>query len=339
MNLSASFTQSRGWFKSNLLGIVLCVVIGLAAVAIAGRIGGATFLYALLLGALLHPLQQSPLVGPGIDFCARQVLRVGVSLLGARITFSQVSEVGWTQVIVLVLAIATTIAFGIGLAMWLGMPRWKGLLSGGATAICGASAALALAAALPRGPEKERFTLVVVVAVTALSTVAMVSYPIIVQFLHLSTSQAGLFLGGAIHDVAQVVAAGFMISDETGERATIVKLLRVASLAVVVACVAAVYRGESSPDGKKAPLLPWFMVIFIALATFNSLNWISPSIKLFADESSRAMLVVAISALGAKSSFGGLISAGWRAALLIVGETVWIAVFILACIWWLHLYR
>ena len=112
----------------------------------------------------------------------------------------------------------------------MGFTRSFGLLSGGATAICGASAAMAISAALPPHPLKERATLFTIVGVSTLSTVAMIAYPIIAAAVGLDGVHAGMFIGGTIHDVAQVVGAGYAISPEAGDAATLVKLMRVKAM-------------------------------------------------------------------------------------------------------------
>ena len=112
------------------------------------------------------------------------------------------------------------------LARRLGLKPLFGVLSGGAVAICGASAALAIASVLPRNDTRERDTILTVVSVTALSTLAMILYPVFATSIGLDHKQAGIFIGGTIHDVAQVVGAGYTISNETGDIATYVKLLQ-----------------------------------------------------------------------------------------------------------------
>jgi uncharacterized membrane protein YadS len=111
-----------------------------------------------------------------------------------------------------------------------GLSRSFGILSAGAVAICGASAALAISSVLPKGENSERDTVFTVISVTALSTIAMIAYPVIIALFHLDHVAIGVFLGGTIHDVAQVVGAGFSVSEETGNVATFTKLLRVAML-------------------------------------------------------------------------------------------------------------
>src|SRR5438034_1244912 len=123
-------------------------------------------------------------------------------------------------------------------AQLMGFQKFFGLLTGGAVGICGASAALALSAAFPQHPNKERATLFTVIGVSTLSTLAMVLYPLVVRLLELDALNAGFFLGGTIHDVAQVVGAGYSMGQETGDASTVVKLMRVAMLVPVIAFAA-----------------------------------------------------------------------------------------------------
>src|SRR4030095_15610013 len=162
---------------------------------------------------------------PGIEFASKAGLRIGVALLGLRITASQVAALGWQPVILAVVAIVLTIGPSMLAARSMGFHTLFGFLSGGATAICGASAALALAAALPAHPQKERAKLFTVIGVSALSTVALSVSPMSAHWLGVSAHAAGVFLGATIHDVAQVVGAGYGISRETGDVATLVKLM------------------------------------------------------------------------------------------------------------------
>lgn len=247
----------------------------MAATLISTLHGGPQFLYALLFGVAFHHLSHDLKSQPGIEFCSRTVLRVGVALLGARITASQIVGLGWETAAIVIAAVVTTLLCGVLLGRYMGMNRAQSVLSGGSVAICGASAALAISAVLPQNKDSERFTLMVVVTVTVLSTVAMVIYPLLAKLLNLPPELAGLFLGGTIHDVAQVVGAGYMLNPETGDYATIVKLFRVSMLAVVVIVISSLFKKERelAQDGAvaaKQPLVPWFLWVFIVLVIVNS---------------------------------------------------------------------
>ena len=227
-----------------LPGSGLAAVAALAATLVAQLHGGPQMLYALFFGMALNDLSQQPRTKPGIEFCARQVLRLGVGLLGARITATQIAGLSWYTALTVIAAVLTTIACGLLLGRRLGLSRTQGVLSGGAVAICGASAALPISAVLPRDKHHDRFTLMVVITVTVLSTLAMVVYPLIARAMSLSPELAGLFIGGTIHDLAQVVGAGYTLGPATGDIATIVKLFRVAMLAVVVLLVSMAFKAE-----------------------------------------------------------------------------------------------
>jgi uncharacterized membrane protein YadS len=127
-----------------------------------------------------------------------------------RITLGQITALGPMPIAMVVLSVALTIGFGIVLARLLGYRNRFGVLTGGAVAICGASAAMAIAAEMPAHPAdnvKERATIFTVIGVCTPSTVAMVLYPMIATALGLGAAPAGIFLGGTIHDVGQVVGA------------------------------------------------------------------------------------------------------------------------------------
>jgi uncharacterized integral membrane protein (TIGR00698 family) len=231
--------------------------------------------------------------------------------------------------------VASTILVSIITARALGFKTLFGVMTGGATAICGASAALALAAAMPSHPQKERATLFTVIGVSALSTLAMILYPMVARFFELSPEHAGIFLGGTIHDVAQVVGAGYSMSTETGDTATVVKLMRVAMLLPVIVCTAMIASAKGAvPGERRPPLLPWFAVAFLALASLNSMGWVAPILQDFGADLSRWCLVMAISALGMKTQLRELASVGIRPILLMIGETLFLATLVLLLLRW-----
>lgn len=322
----------RAQLGQHFPGVLVCGVIALAATFVSEHYGGPQLLYALLIGLAFHFLNGDPRVARGINFCGRTVLRVGVALLGARITFAQVAELGPQTALLMVLAVLLTIGFGLLLARWLGCARDEGVLTGSAVAICGASAALAVSSVLPQTRENERFTLLAVVGVTVLSTVAMVVYPFSLNAIGLTPAQAGIVLGGSIHDVAQVVAAGMMLGPQAGDTATLVKLFRVMLLMPVVLVIAVLYRkhpGVRTPD-TEVPLIPGFLLAFIVLVMLASVGTITPDMAKVAGDASRWMLVTAIAAAGVKTSFEDLLKLGWKPVVLLVGETVFIVAFVVA---------
>jgi uncharacterized integral membrane protein (TIGR00698 family) len=318
-------------------GVLACIVVAAAATFLSQHYAAPVMLFALLLGMAMNFLSADGPCAPGIEFTAKQVLRVGVALLGLRITVTQVAALGWEPVVLVVVSIALTIALSMLVARAMGFNTLFGFLSGGATAICGASAALALAAALPSHPQKERATLFTVVIVSALSTVAMIAYPMLARALGLDLHDTGIFLGTTIHDVAQVVGAGYGVSKESGDVATLVKLMRVAMLLpVIIVAVMLTRRSMASgePTGKRPPLLPWFAVAFAVLVAVNSTGWLPEALPALGGDVSRWCLVAAIAAIGMKTQLRDLATVGVKPVLLMLGETVFLAALVIGALRW-----
>jgi len=236
-------------------GLAVSATIAVAAMFLSEHYHASAMLFALLLGMSLNFLSQEGKCVEGIQLSATTVLRVGIALLGLRISLAQVADLGLATAGLIALSVPVTIGIGVALARLCALETRFGVLTGGAVAICGASAALAIAAVLPRHPDSDRDTSFAVIGVTALSTIAMIAYPIVVASLGLDSRNAGVFLGGTIHDVAQVVGAGYGMSKETGDTATIVKLLRVAMLLPVVVLVSFATHWRSAIDRRNTPLL------------------------------------------------------------------------------------
>jgi uncharacterized integral membrane protein (TIGR00698 family) len=310
---------------------LLSVVIAVASAFIAQSRGGPTLLYALLLGMALNPVAMEGKAKAGVDVAARNVLRIGVALLGARITFEQVGTLGWRGVVLVASAVAITIASGSLLSRALGLSRRLGVLTGGATAICGASAAIAIATVLPRDDKSDRELVFTVAGVTVLSTLAMVLYPLIAHAIGLDMRQTGLFLGGTIHDVAQVVGAGYSISPEAGDFAVLAKLFRVAMLLPVVVAISLVvrHRFQRVDTRGRDPLLPRFLLAFGALVVIGSMGLIPAGVSTALGELARACLVVAIAAVGLKTSPLEMKRVGARAFALLAIEAAVLAAFVI----------
>jgi uncharacterized integral membrane protein (TIGR00698 family) len=312
-------------------GVLLSAVIAIAATFIAEHQGGPPLLYALLLGMALHPPSQETKAGAGIQFASGTVLRVGVALLGARITIAQLFGLGWTNGALIVFGIVSTIGLGFFLSRVLGLDRRIGVLTGGATAICGASAAIAIAAVLPRDERSERELTFTIAGITALSTGAMIVYPVISGVLGLSTAQAGIFLGGTIHDVAQVVGAGYSVSSPAGDMAVLTKMLRVALLlpCVLIIAFAVRRRVQESATVARGPLIPLFLIVFAVFVAINSLGWVTAPVAGVVNNVSRACLVTAIAAVGLKTSLLDMKKVGAKALALLCIETVFLATLVL----------
>jgi uncharacterized integral membrane protein (TIGR00698 family) len=315
-------------------GVASTLIVALAATYLSDHYHAPPVIFALLLGMALNQLSAEARYAPGINVSARTLLRISVALLGLRITFGQVGQLGWSTAAMVMVTVPLTIGFGWALARTMKLDGRYGVLSGGAVGICGASAAMAIAVAWPR-KDSERDTVVVIACITTYSTIAMVLYPALLSHLHWDSLQTGRFLGGSIHDVAQVVAAGYASSPQAGDSATIVKLMRVAMLLPVVLIItlaAARGRDRSEPSQKKVALLPGFLLAFVALAALNGFALVAKPIASVLTELSKWLLVTSVAALGMKTSLREMMAVGTTAIALIAAETIFLALVVLGWI-------
>ena len=282
---------------------------------------------ALIIGIWLHPLAARPLFAPGLRFCVSTILRLAVALLGLRVALGDIIALGLSTALIIILAMAATIAFGLWLATYLGLSRSFGALAGVATSVCGASAALATSSVLPNYQGKEADTVFVIVAVNLLSTIAMIAYPPLAQILGFQDLATGTLLGGTIHDVAQVVGAGYAVSETVGASAVIVKLFRVLLLLPVILVITRLF---ASSHEAKVPV-PTFAFVFLGLCLLNSAMPLAPDLMpLYTPAKSIAGLVstwgllIAIAALGFNTSITSIAKLGVRHITLVMGTTMMI---------------
>ncbi|WP_371224942.1 YeiH family protein [Roseovarius sp. 2305UL8-3] len=318
-------------------GIMVAVIVAITAKFLSEHYATPAMLLALLLGIAVSFLGEEGKTVDGISFSARTLLRLGVALLGVRVSMTLMLGLGWDLIALVVGGVLATIAFGLAVARLFGH-KWRfAFLTAGSVAICGASAAMAISAILPKDERSEERLIFTVLGVTVLSTIAMIAYPVLVRVLDMNDVAGGVFLGGTIHDVAQVVGAGFSISEQTGDTATLVKLFRVAMLAPIVLVAALLIRrfAEADDSGKRPPILPSFVVGFLVLAALSSFGMIPAAVSEFLSQASRWLLLIAIAAVGMKTNLKQVLSVGGAAIALIVVETLFIAGVILAGIHYL----
>jgi len=337
------FTQ----VKVNYTGFAICIIIAIAASTLASRYDAPVMLFALLLGLSMHFLYESPRHQQGINFCSKSLLRIAVGLLGVRISVSDIVSLGFTAPLIIVLSMALTVFFGIVMAKALGLSKSFGVLTGGAVAVCGVSAAAAISTVLPKKEYQEKYFALTVIGITTLSTLAMIIYPLITAMFGLPDDLAGVFIGGSIHDVAQVVGAGYSISPEAGDIATYIKLLRVALLLPIVMIIFFSFKnrgndhmsdqGDDQGSDKKNEVIkaklttfvPSFLIVFFLLALLNNLGWIPQALVEIIQSLSNGLLVVAIVAIGVKTSLKQIVSVGWKPIFLLTSETMFFATLIL----------
>lgn len=311
-------TPKAGW-RDYVPGLLVVGAGTLSAGFISDHYGAPLTLMALLIGLALNFLSADARLNPGLTLASRSLLRWGIVLVGARVTFGQVAALGPVAQVAVVAIVALVMGVGILAARRLGFGAAFGTLAGGAVAICGASAALALATTLGERRVSQAQLTLVLVGISAMSAGAMVAYPILAHWLALTDLKAGFMLGASIHDVAQTLGAGYSYSEGAGQIAAIVKLTRVALLAPVLAVVALFLKDGARAKG---PGLPWFVVGFFVFAGVNSLGVVPAIVASAAEKAAAAMLACAVTATAIRSPMGQLLETGPRPLLVIAGATL-----------------
>jgi len=252
-------------------------------------------------------------------FCVKTLLRWAVALLGLRIALGDIVALGFATALIVIVSMILTVVSGFMLARALGQTDAYGALAGAGTAVCGASATLATSVVLPDYKGKDADVVFVVVAVNALATLAMVIYPPLDAALGFDGRTTGVMLGATIHDVAQVVGAGYAVSELAGNTAVIVKLFRVFLLLPVVLAVGWWFARKGAAHRAAKVPVPVFAFVFLALCIVNSVlpsvGAVAPlyaKVKAVLVEASTDGLLVAIGALGLGTSVSAIGMLGWR---------------------------
>ncbi len=322
---SAAPAPPKPWSRF-VPGLAICAIASVAAAWFAQNYGVPIILAGLLLGLALNFASGDPRTHDGLDFASRHGLRVGIVLLGFQVTAMQVVAMGIIPFAGLALVMGASLLAALAAARATGQSAAVGLLAGGATAICGASAALALYGVIGRERiEQAQFTLTLVILAAA-SAIALTTYPALTQMLGFTDAQAGFLVGASIHDVAQAIGAGFAVSDAAGAQATVVKLTRVALLAPLVT-LAALWIARVQPlaagsSSARVPLLPGFILAFLALVGVNSLIALPPALAGHALTLSKTLLLLAVTATAIRTRTDLLLELGWRAVMPVLAATI-----------------
>lgn len=318
--------------RSVLPGLAVAVLVAMAAQFLSDHYGAPAMLMAILIGLGLNFLSDDPRTSAGLTFASKSILRIGVALLGLRVIVETLTGLGLQPFLIVLSGVVVTILFSVGLARIMRQTIAFGFLTGGAVAICGASAAMAIAAILPPTPVRDRDLSFTVITVTIMSTVAMILYPILASKLDLDPKMTGLLLGATIHDVAQVAGAGFSVSPETGEIATVLKLVRVALLAPVIMIATVMLRVRGGGGHGKVPILPGFVVAFLVLAIANMTGIVPAGTTEAFDPVIRAALLTAVAAVGIRTSIPSVLQVGSGALWLVFLETFFLLGFVVVSI-------
>ncbi len=291
--------------------------------------GTSALIWALALGAVIaNSGLLRPSFEPGIRVASRRILRIGVALLGIRLSLGVVGDLGLRTIVVIVVSIVLTFVATLVMGRILGVSRPLTLLIATGTGICGASAIVAMEEVSEATREEAAFALA---TVTALGTVAMVGLPFLRTPVGLDMTDYGIWSGASVHEVAQVVGATAGVSAVALKIGTLVKLARVALLAPLVLGFA-MSRGRGRPAG--TPLVPLFIVGFLALAAVRSADILSDDVVADLTRIDTLLLAAGMAGLGLGLELSRLRGLGIKPLLLGFASWFVIALVSLALVTW-----
>lgn len=329
-------THHHRSIKHFIPGLALTAVITVAAVwagsvpAIAGAGMSAltlAILFGMVIGNTVYPKLWQSCDG-GVIFAKQHLLRLGIILYGFRLTFSQIADVGVSGIVIDVLTLSSTFL----MACWLGqkvfgLDKHTSWLIGAGSSICGAAAILATEPVVKA--EASKVT-VAVATVVIFGTLAIFLYPAMYPLVAhwFSPETYGIYIGSTMHEVAQVVAAGHAISPEAENAAVIAKMLRVMMLAPFLLILAARVKqlAPANAEQKSKITIPWFAILFIVVAIFNSFHLLPQSVVQMLITLDTILLAMAMAALGVTTHISALKKAGAKPLLMALVLFIWLIV-------------
>ncbi len=270
----------------------------------------------IVLGNSLYPHITKP-CDSGVLLAKQRLLRFGIILYGFRITVQQIADVGLSGVLIDALVLSSTFLMTcfIGVRLFK-MDRETVWLIGAGSSICGAAAVLATEPVIKAAPSKVS---VAVATVVLFGTIGIVLYPLLWTWMpNVSAEHIGIFTGSTLHEVAQVVAAGHAMGSEAENTAVIAKMLRVMMLAPFLVILGSWLKNQRSHSvtQQKSVSFPWFALLFIVVALFNSLHLLPSNVVNSLNQLANLLLAMAMAALGLTTRFSALKQAGIKPLLL-----------------------
>ncbi|MER9337727.1 YeiH family protein [Mesorhizobium sp. M0293] len=328
--ISAELAQGRKSLDWNGIvpGVVLVAMI--TAVAFSARNVSGFALFSPMILAVVAGMIYSNVLGTpvhakaGIAFSQRRLLRFAIVLLGFQLTLGQVVSIGAGGVGIVAATLGATFVFTITLGRLIGVDAKLAQLIAAGTSICGASAIVATNIVTDARDEDVTYA---VASITLFGTVAMLGFPLMAPMLGLDQHAFGLWAGASIHEVAQVIGAGFQNGTQSGEIATVAKLTRVAMLAPMVIALGLMARRKSSGQAAARPPMPWFVAAFIAVVALNSLVTVPAEVKSAMALATTIMLTMGLAAMGLQADISQLRSRGMRPLALAFSAFLFIGCF------------
>ena len=313
-----------------LIGLFACAAFYIGSAQIFKELSLSPMIIGIVLGMLYANSLRNHLPEtwvPGIQFCSKKLLRLGIILYGFRLTFQDILNVGTAGIVIDAIVVTVTILGGVWLGKLLKMDRDIALLTSVGSGICGAAAVLGAESTIQTKPYK---TAVAVATVVIFGTLSMFLYPIAYRlgFLELDANQMCIYAGATLHEVAHAVGAGNAMGEEVAAVAILVKMIRVMLLIPVLFVlgywVAQRARKSGSQAGGGKVAVPWFALGFLAVIMFNSLNLLPAQAISIIEYIDTFLLTMAMVALGAETSIDKFKKAGAKPFVLAFLLYIWL---------------
>lgn len=318
-----------------LIALFACASFYIGEIQILKELSISPMIIGIILGMMYANSLRSHLPDtwvPGIQFCSKRLLRIGIIFYGFRLTLQDIVIVGLPGVIIDVIVVTVTIIGGVMIGRLLRMDRETALLTSVGSGICGAAAVLGTEATIRSQPYK---TAVAVATVVIFGTIGMFLYPALynANLLDLDAHQMGIYSGSTLHEVAHAVGAGNAMGADVANGAIIVKMIRV-MLLVAVLLVLSVWCGmkpknsakqnEDTTQKKSKISIPWFAVLFLCVIIFNSFIHLPQVMIDGINYADTFVLTMAMAALGAETSFDKFKKAGAKPFILAFCLDLWL---------------
>lgn len=313
-------------FRRLLPGLVACIIGGAIALAAARLLPGASpLLIAILLGAIWRNTMNVPaILIPGVTVSSKKLLRTGIVLLGLQLSLSQILGLGPGVLLVVLLSVGVTFGAAMLIGKWLDIDLPQRLLIAAGFSICGAAAVAATEGATKAKQDQVATAIGLVVL---FGTLMIPIVPALGALMGMNDEAIGMFIGASTHEVAQVVAAGGAVSSSALAVAVTVKLARVVTLAPIVAGVSIYMRKKHDvTDAKKPPLVPLFVLGFIAMMLLRTTGFVPEGLLDAAQVAQTFLLAAAMFGLGLGVHIKGLMRSGSRSLVLATLATLVILV-------------
>lgn len=311
-----------GWLGSILPGLGLTFGIAVVATAVqkfSGIAALSPLAVAMVLGIAARNLVGTPAAAqPGIGFTLRRVLRFAIVLLGFQLTLAQLRAVGVPGLAVISATLVATFVFTKWAGRLLGVERRLAELIAAGTSVCGASAVMATNT-VTRGSDED--VAYAIACVTVFGSLSMIAMPMLGEMLAMAPAHYGIWVGATVHEVAQVVGAGFQHSAEAGQAATVAKLSRVMLLAPLILVLGMLARRGGHAAHGSAPT-PWFVLGFIAVVLLNSALPLPEAMQRDVVSLTAFLLTMALAAMGLETDIRKLRAKGIRP--LALGALAWL---------------